>query len=351
MFNTLTKAAAFTGLVLGASFVTPTERVEAFGFGSSNCGGLNQKTCVHILPSKRCNAGLIEKRQRGRNICIRPATPGDTTGGCGGLNENSCWSLRASKWCDPGLIYKPTGIPGKGRCRAPDTDNMVEYTRAVASRFKALGRNNEFTKLRNCLISPARLVRLKREMKDNDTNGTNSIIRECDVDIDKLQDVASFMFNGTQGSAARSAGVRSVSSSSDDWDDGLAKKFRLTIEFSAAASAGSNSAGGTIGYAIPLHKKPQGSRWYKGSDDYKSGFDLGAGADILIGIGMPGVPGGNNATESGRAGIIAAAVLGKLGMMTRITDEGDPMWALFGGAGLGATIATFAYENEFFVDR
>ena len=58
-----------------------------------------------------------------------------------------------------------------------------------------------------------------------------------------------------------------------------------------------------------------------------------------------------SATESGRAGIIAAAVLGKLGMMTRITDEGDPMWALFGGAGLGATIATFDYENEFFEDK
>lgn len=349
MLNTLTKAAALTGLVLGASFVSPTQSVEAAGFGKSDCGGLNQKTCIHILASKRCNSGLIEKRQSGRNICIRPSTPGDTTGGCGGLNQKSCWSLRASKWCDPGLIYKPSGIPGQGRCRAPDTDNMVEYTRAVASRFKALGRGNEFTKLRNCLISPTRLSRLKREMRANDSNGTNSIIRECDVDIDKLQEVASFMFDGTQGSAARSAGVRSASSSSGNGN--LSKKFRLTIEFSAAASAGSNSAGTTIGYAIPLHKKALGSRWYKGSDDYKSGFDLGAGADLLIGIGMPGVPSGNNASESGNAGIIAAAVFGKLGMMTRITDEGDPMWAVFGGAGLGATIATFEYENEFFRDK
>lgn len=351
MLNTLTKAAAFTGLFLGASFVTPTQSVEAAGFGNSNCGGLDQKTCIHILPSKRCNAGLVEKKQRGRNICVRPSSIGDTTGGCGALNQNSCWSLNPSKWCDPGLIYKPTGVPGKGRCRAPDTDNMVEYTRAVASRFNALGRNNEFTKLRNCLISPARLTRLKRQMEANDTNGTNSIIRECNVDIEKLQAVATYMFQGTQGSAARSAGVRAITSSSDDWDDGLAKKFRLTIEFSAAAGAGSNSIGTTIGYAIPLHSKPEGSRWYKGSDDYKSGFDLSGGADLLIGIGMPGVPGGDYARESGDAGIIAASIFGKLGMMTRITDEGDPMWALFGGAGLGATIATFDYENEFFEDK
>ena len=401
MFKTITKISAVMGLAMGASFVTPIERAQASGFASSDCGGLNQKTCISLNRNKRCDSGLVEKRRSGRNICVKPSTPGDTTGGCGalnqvtcitpikskrcdaglieakqrgrnicikdeigadttpdcgGLDQKSCWSRRASEWCDPGLIYKPGVLPGKGRCDAPETDNMIQYTRSVASRFNALGSNNEFSKLRNCLISPSRLSRLKREMENQDTNGTNAIIRECDVDIKKLQEVAGYMFSQSQSAqaltAARNAGVPITPPvDEEEWDDNLHKKLRFTIEFSIGAAAGSNDVGGTIGYALPLHDKPLGSRWYKGSDDYSKGIDLGAGMDILFGLGFPGVPGGDNATESGSAGIIAAAVIGKVGMLTRITDDGDPMFALFGGAGAGLTVATFEYENEFYEDK
>lgn len=326
----------------------------------SDCGGLNQKSCWHVNPKKWCDEGLQYVRgtigRRGR--CVAPPEDDndviDETPGCGGIGEASCWSFKASRWCDPGLIYKPGGIPGRGRCEAAEEDNMLQYTRAVASRYKALGPRNEFAKLRNCLIVPTRLSRLKREMKDQDTNGTNSIIAECDVDLKKLQEVADYVLDTTDNAAARGVGVRSVRSSNDDDGDGqdnLGDKLRFTIELSGAASAGTNSFGGTIGYAVPLHAKPKGSRWYKGSDDFAGGVDLGVGADILFGIGQPGVPAGDNAVESGESGVLSGAIAAKVGVMVRATDDGGAMFALFGGVGLGVTAAVFDFQNRFYPDK
>lgn len=396
MFKTFTQVSAVMGLALGASFVTPSQPVQAAGWGSSDCGGLNEKTCISVWPSKRCDAGLVEKKQRGRNICVRPSSPGDRTGGCGGLNERtcisvlpskrcdaglievkqpgrnicikdelgadrtpncggigqaSCWSLKASEWCDPGLLYKPGGLPGRGRCEAADENDMIQYTRAVASRFNALGPNNEATKLRNCLIAPTRLARLKAQMEASDTNGTNSIIRECNVDIEELQRVAAYVLQTPGNSAARNLGLNTVSNS-DDWDDNLDGKMRLTFELTYGATAGSKGGSNTIGYAIPLHKKPLGSRWYRHNDEYDGGIDLGFGTDLLIGFGFPGVPGGDLVTEEGKSGVLAVGALGKLGMATRVTRDGRrPMWAIFGGVGLGVTAAMYDYENQFLIDK
>lgn len=398
MLKTFTQVSAVMGLALGASLVTPTQpAVQAAGQGSSSdCGGLGQKTCISVWPSKRCDAGLVEKKQSGRNICVRPSSPGDKTGGCGGLNENtcisvlpsrrcdtglievkqrgrnicikdemgadqtpdcggigqaSCWSLKASDWCDPGLIYKPGALPGKGRCEEADKDNLMQYTRAIASRFKSLGDDNEMTRLRKCLTSPRRLARLKDMMGAEDSNGTNSVIRECNVDIDKLQAAAEYVLDTRSNSAARSLGVRTPSNA-DDWDDNLDGKMRLTLEYSAGAVAGGSGESATVGYAIPLHRKPEGTRFYKHVDEYDGGVDLGVGADLLIGIGFPGVPGGDYTIESGKSGVLAGALALKVGLTTRVTREGRrPMWAIFGGAGLGVTAAMYDYDNEFMIDK
>jgi hypothetical protein len=315
------------------------------------CGGLNETTCISVNPAKWCDAGLVQVRQSGRNICVRDEMGVDTSRGCGGEGEKSCWSMRPSQWCDAGLIYKPGGVPGRGRCEAADEGNMIQLTRAAASRMKSLGSENEFTKLRNCLIAPSRFARLKEEMKANDTNGTNSIIRECNVDVEKLQDVAAYVLGDSNFSGTRSKGARTTSSS-QDWDDDLNRKLRFTLELSVDASFFNSSAGGAIGYAIPMHEKPLGARWYKGSDDFAGGVDVGIGADLLIGIGFPGVPGGDYAVENGVSGVVAGALGAKVAATLRgDTDNGGMMFAVFGGAGLGVTAAIYEYQNEFFKDK
>lgn len=396
MFKAITQATAVMGLALGATFIAPAERVEARNFGSSDCGGLNQKTCISLNRNKRCDSGLVEKKQSGRNICVEPSTPGDKTGGCGalnqvtcitlikskrcdaglievtqrgrnicikdeigadttpdcgGLDQKSCWSGRISQWCDAGLIYKPGALPGKGVCRAPEEGDMIQATRAAISRFNALPKDNEFASLRKCLVSPSRFGRLKRAMKASNTNGTNAIIRECDVDVSKMQDIAAYILDRPSTSASRNVTSRNAAST-QDWDDNLNSKMRLTLELSVDASFFKSSAAAAIGYAIPLHDKPLGSRWYKNSDDFLGGVDVAVGGDLMIGIGFPGVPGGDNAVEGGYSGVIAGALGVKLaGTLRGDDDNAAMMFGVMGGAGLGATVAMYEYRNEFFEDK
>lgn len=327
-----------------------------------NCGGLNQNSCWHADPRKWCDGDLkyIPGGIGRRGKCVgRPKDDNDVvdeTPTCGGIGQASCWSVKPSRWCDAGLIYKPGGIPGRGRCEAPEADNMMQFTRAMASRYNALGRNNELAKLRRCLANPVRLAKLKSAMRAQSTNTTNSVVRECNVDPEKMQQVAEYVLMPMRQDAARVAGVRyrstnAVIRNSDSDIDPLAKKFRLYFEFAMGAAANSAEAGVTWGYAIPLHSKPDGPRWYRSSDDYVRGLDLGAGGDVFIGLGFPGVPSGDGATESGQSGLIAAAVLAKVAMLSRITEDGDPSYALGVGAGLGITGATFNYTHTYYEDK
>jgi hypothetical protein len=325
-----------------------------------DCGGLNQKSCVNVIASKRCNEGLVERRQRGRNICIKDTMGVDTSKGCGGIGEKSCWSARPSQWCDAGLIYKPGGIPGRGRCEKPDEDNMIQLTRAAASRMKALGADNELGRLRKCLINPARLARLREEMKEGDSNGTNGIIRECNVNVAKLKSEAAYILDQRGSSAARGSSASAINtasmgastaSSTQSSDTTFVDNMRLTLELSADASFFKSSASGVIGYAIPLSDRPLGSRWYKGSDEYLGGIDIGLGVDLLIGIGAPGIPDGDGAIERGYSGVVAGAIGAKVAATLRGDEDGGFMFALFGGAGLGVSVAMYEYENEFFKDR
>lgn len=350
----ITIATGFLATLSVGIFQPAPAQAQAMQFAAkAACGGAGEKSCWNVNPKKWCDAGLVYVPggvgRRGR--CLKPSgtTPvsgGDPTPNCGGKNQKSCWSLSAKKWCDPGLIYKPGGLPGKGTCRAPAGDNMVDYTRSVASRYQALSKNNELSRLRKCVNKPSVKFRMIAAMKDKSTNSTNALLRECKIDIAKLQQVAGYVLNQPRsGNGARSLTTLSGNNAN------VAKKFRLFFEFSAGAAAGSKDFSGTLGYAIPLHSKPKGSRWYSNSMDYVSGFDLGFGGDIFVGLGYPGVPSGNNVSESGQSGVVALAAVVKVGMLTRITDQGDPAFGLFGGAGLGVTAATFDYTNAFFTDK
>ncbi|WP_156423785.1 hypothetical protein [Erythrobacter sp. YT30] len=79
-----------------------------------DCGGLNQKTCISLSREKRCNAGLVEMSRSGRNICVRPTTPPPEEKNCGGLNQTTCISFNPAKWCDTGLTVLRQ--PGRNIC-------------------------------------------------------------------------------------------------------------------------------------------------------------------------------------------------------------------------------------------
>ena len=317
------------------------------------CGGENQNSCWNVNPRKWCEPGLqyVPGAVGRRGKCIRPTrsepiVERDPTPNCGGIGQSSCWNVNPNKWCDPGLIYRAGGLPGRGRCLEPRRGDMLDYTRAVASRYSALGKDNELARLRNCINSPFMKVRMIGQMRLRSTNGTNSLLRECRIDPEKLQRVAAVVL----GEDATPPDVGPNPAPPEN-DQHLAKKFRLFFEFSGGAAAGSRDLGGAIGYAIPLHKKPLGTRWYVNSMTYTRGFDLGAGADILIGLGMPGVPSGDDAIESGEAGVMDIAAIFKGGLTTRLTNSEDPSFAIFGGVGAGLTAATFDFSNDFYPDR
>lgn len=353
---TISIATGFMATLAIGMFQPPPAQAQALQFAAkAACGGAGQKSCWHVNPKKWCKPGLryVPGGVGRRGKCIKPSgtqpvSGGDRNPNCGGLNQKSCWHIDPKKWCDPGLLYKAGGLPGKGTCRAPKADNMVDYTRSVASRYKSLSKNNELARLRKCVNKPSMKVKMIAAMKKKSTNGTNSLLRQCNIDIKKLQQVASYVLskpgsnNGIRSSSVQygNAGTNSV-----------AKKFRLFFEFSGGAAAGSKEFGITYGYAIPLHSKALGSRWYRNTMDYSRGFDLGFGGDIFVGLGNPGVPSGDNVSESGTSGVISVAAAVKVGMLTRITDEGDPAFGIFGGLGLGATVATFDYTNAFYRDR
>ncbi|MDY7098998.1 MAG: hypothetical protein SXU28_12740 [Pseudomonadota bacterium] len=122
MFKLFVKATAVFGLAIGATMVSPVEPAQA-AWGAKKCGGLNQKTCIHINPEKRCNRGLQERRQSGRNICVRPKADGSNLRDCGGLNQKTCIGVNPAKQCNSGLVVlrqrgrnicvRPSSIPDK----------------------------------------------------------------------------------------------------------------------------------------------------------------------------------------------------------------------------------------------
>ncbi|ASK89301.1 hypothetical protein [Sphingorhabdus sp. SMR4y] len=368
IFRIITPALSLALLAIGAvqpqvaSAQTQPQRVMLAA--KAKCGGVNQNSCWSANPKKWCNAGLqyIPGGLGRRGKCIKVAervrdTGGDPTPNCGGIGQKSCWSLSSKKWCDAGLLYKPGVLPGKGRCEAPKSGDILDQTRAMASRFASLDKDNELARLRRCVNSPKIKARMIAAMQKQSAMSTNTILRECNISVQKLEDVADTVLGESSQSARRmsygsdQANPPDVGPPVDDDEEvSVADKYRLFFEVSAGAAAGSKGRDFTLGYAIPLHSKAGFSRWYKNDTDYDSGFDLGVGGDIFVGLGKPGVPSGDYVTESGTSGVYAIAALAKLGVLGRQTFDGKMAFGLFGGIGLGLTVAKYDYTNEFFYD-
>ena len=327
MLKTLTQATAFIGLAVGATFVTPAERAEASGFSRSNCGGLNQKTCFHILPSKRCNAGLVEKKQGGRNICVRKSSGNDRTGDCGGLNQVTCISANPAKWCDDGLVEKRQ--PGRNICikeadLTPGSDqcgglnqqrckhinpakwcneglkNKIQWGKPdicirritnkdrleVASGvIQELGSNNPLAELTQCLNRPGKIGEVKTAINGRSKNGVFSLISSCGTSLQELKSMGSMatLNNGTQAG-----------------NDKFFKTITITVGASgAAAVAGAAGAG----IAIELQDDPN-ARWF-----FTGGIGAGPKAevvgDITVGLSRSRLPTARWGFDHGTAAVVS----------------------------------------------
>lgn len=116
MWKTIISMGMALGLALPVSIALPTSAAQA----AQDCGGLNQKTCISLNRDKRCKKGLVEKRQSGRNICVRPSSPRpkpQPAKDCGGLNQKTCVSLSRDKRCDRGLVEQRQS--GRNICVRP----------------------------------------------------------------------------------------------------------------------------------------------------------------------------------------------------------------------------------------
>ncbi|MGB1139430.1 MAG: hypothetical protein ACPG1A_00955 [Halioglobus sp.] len=89
-----------------------------------NCGGLNEKSCWHVDPKKWCDGNLQYKPTGvpGQGRCVKRTSKPKPKQKCGGVNQKSCWHVDPKKWCKAGLEYAGTGKPGDGRCIKPGSD-------------------------------------------------------------------------------------------------------------------------------------------------------------------------------------------------------------------------------------
>ncbi len=117
MWKAIVSTTVAWGLALMVSIAIPTTPAQA----AASCGGLNQKTCISINKAKRCQAGLVEQRQSGRNICVRPSQstpkPAPAAAACGALNQKTCISINPSRRCNSGLVEQRQS--GRNICVRP----------------------------------------------------------------------------------------------------------------------------------------------------------------------------------------------------------------------------------------
>ncbi|GAA4035698.1 hypothetical protein GCM10022213_01130 [Parerythrobacter jejuensis] len=164
MWKAIVSATVAWGLALFVSIAVPTAPAQA----AMSCGGLNQKTCISINPAKRCKGSLVEKRQSGRNICVRPTqsrpnpAPADN---CGGLNQKTCVSFNPARRCKGNLVEKRQS--GRNICVRP---SQVEAD---------CGGLNQKT----CVsLNPAR--RCKGNLVEKRQSGRNICVRPSQVESD-----------------------------------------------------------------------------------------------------------------------------------------------------------------------
>lgn len=138
------------------------------------CGGLNQSSCWNVNPAKWCKGNLQYKPTGvpGKGRCVKKPTPKPKKI-CGGLNQSSCWHVDPTKWCKGNLQYKPTGVPGKGTC----------VTRPAKAPCGGEGEKSCWN------INPAKWCEDGLKYKPTGIPGQGRCIRK--VSDDELRDVAS----------------------------------------------------------------------------------------------------------------------------------------------------------------
>lgn len=153
------------GIALVVALALPASPAQA----ASNCGGLNQKTCISINKDKRCKPGLVEQRRSGRNICVRPAQvkpKPDASSKCGGLNQKTCISVNPAKRCNKGLVEQ--GKAGRNLCVHPSQ---------VQPKPETCGGLNQKT----CIsLDPAK--RCKAGLAEQRRSGRNICVPEAEVE-------------------------------------------------------------------------------------------------------------------------------------------------------------------------
>lgn len=364
MFKALTRTTALMGLALGVTFITPAERVQASGFFSKDCGGLNQKTCFHVLPSKRCNSGLVERKQSGRNICVRKSSANDKTGDCGGLNEVTCISVNPLRHCDKGLtvlrrpgrnicIKKADLSPGSDQCgglnqqrckhinpakwcddgfrnkiqwgkpdiciRRVTNKDRLEVAGAV---IQELGGNNPLANLTKCLAQPSKLGTIKTAINDRSNAGVNWALRSCGANLNQLQDMGRI---GTLNNGAQAGADRKF------------KTLSITVNASGAALV---AASGGAGIVIELQDNPN-ARWF-----FTGGVGGGPKAevvgDVTVGLSRAEIPTKRVGLDHG-IGAVASAHVG-VGLSGGVEFEGNSLdfagisFGVGGGGGVGGAI-------------
>ena len=374
MLKTFTKVSAVLGMALGASFVTPVEPVQASVF-DRDCGGLNQKTCISLNPAKWCDAGLKQKRQRGRNICVREddlpnRRPGSAdcggegevtcisanpakwcntgyriqyragrddicvatrrTEGCGGLNEQSCTHINPARWCNDGLTYKPR-LGRRGQCIDKVTNaERLEVTRETIA---DLGDNNPLANLTKCLKSPQKLGDIQSAIRTRSNGGINRVLRACNADLNSLRDMGSLssLNNGTQSG---NRGFRTLS---------------ITVGASGAAVVAGAAGAGVM---IELNRDPN-ARWF-----FTGGIGAGPKAevvgDITVGLSRAEIPTSRIGLDHGIGAVVSGHYI--VGLSGGVEFEGNTLnfagisFGAGGGAGAGGAVyktgAVFPFRDR-----
>ncbi len=373
MFKMIFQATAVFGLALGTTMIAPTEPVQAASFKKS-CGGLNQKSCVHVNPKKWCKAGLTYKPRIGkRGICIKkvskPKPKPKPCGGlnqnscvspnpkkwcnagltykprigrrgtcvikppkpaCGGLNQNSCFHVNPAKWCNTGLSYKPNMLRGKrGTCiKKVRNSDRIAVAKTV---IEEIGDNNPLANLTKCLNRSHMLNQLKDAMKDRSRNGVNRLLRACGTSHTALRDMGNLP--ALNAGTSSGANVRSAGGGSG----GYFKTLTITVGGSGAAwVAGSASTG----IAIELKKSPN-ARWF-----FTGGVGAGPKAevvgDVTVGLSRSTIPTSRVGSDHGTSAVVSGHYI--VGLSGGVDFAGNTLgfdgisFGAGGGVGVGGAV-------------
>ena len=300
------------------------------------CGGLNQSSCWNVNPAKWCHGELQYKPTGvpGQGTCVRREKDH-----CGNLGQQSCWHVNPARWCNDDLKYKPTGVPGQGTCvlRVSDED-LVEVADSVVLQMKTVGDDNPLIDLQRCLARPENRSALVSALGSKSGNGVNGLLRRCNASPEALRAYGERVlgpFNSAAANgastAARHVRTRSGGSSADD------RAWHLTIGALGGGVAKVGAEAG-VGYKLALQHDPEARFFLFGG--VSIGVGLEGGADVTVGIGYESMPRDHWARDVGvSVGYSGKALYGGGAAVDFSKDSVVPSGVtLSGGAGAGARI-------------